>query len=117
MLGTSSGDELAMDKPNARRIQELVDGMSGGDPRAMEAFFTFVDGLLRKKLERDGEDALMVIVSVVELLLPMRARLAFAAESEKGVRKPSEPRKRTAKKKGDTSRKEKAPTGGKGLRR
>ena len=37
------------------------------DPRAMEAFFTFVDGLLKKKLDRDGEGALMVVVSVVEL--------------------------------------------------
>ena len=45
--------------------------VTGGDPRAMEAFFTFVDGLLRKKLDRDGEDALMVVVSVVELLLPI----------------------------------------------
>src|ERR1700680_1187492 len=80
-----------MDKPDARRIQELVDGMSGGDPRAMEAFFTFVDGLLRKKLDRDGEDALMVIVSVVELLLPIQARVAFAAESEKGVKNSAQP--------------------------
>jgi hypothetical protein len=84
------------DKYDARRIHELVDGMSRGDPRAMEAFFTFVDGLLTKKLDRDGEDALMVVVSVVELLLPAHTRLAFAAESEKGVRKPAQAHKRTS---------------------
>ena len=117
MLGTSSGDELAMDKPDARRIQELVEGMSAGDTRAMKAFFTFVDGLLRKKLDRDGEDSLMIVVSVVEQLLPMHARLAFAAESERGVKEPAQPRKRTAKKKGAKPAKEKAPTGRKGLRR
>jgi hypothetical protein len=111
------GDELAMSKRDARRIQELVDGMSGGDPRAMEAFFTFVDGLLKKKLDRDGEDALMVVVSVVELLLPMHARSAFAAESEKGVKKPAQPRKRTPKKKADRPAKEMAPTNRQGPRR
>ena len=106
-----------MDKTDARRIQELVDGMSAGDPRAMEAFFTFVDGLLRKKLERDGEDALMVIVSVVELLLPIQARLAFAAESEKGVKKPAQVPKRTAKKKADKAAKELTPAKRQGPRR
>jgi hypothetical protein len=112
------GDELAMSKRDARRIQELVDGMSGGDPRAMEAFFTFVDGLLKKKLDRDGEDALMVVVSVVELLLPMHARSAFAAESEKGVKKPAQPRKRTPKKKkADRPAKEMAPAKRQGPRR
>src|ERR1700693_357835 len=103
-----------MDKPDARRIQELVDGMSGGDPRAMEAFFTFVDGLLRKKLGRDGEDALMIIVSGVEQLLPMHARWAFAAESQKGVKKPAEPRKGTAKKKAAKPAKRKPRPGGRG---
>jgi hypothetical protein len=83
----------------------------------MEAFFTFVDGLLKKKLDRDGEDALMVVESVVELLLPRHARQAFAAESEKGVKEPAQRRKGTAKKKGTKPGKEKAPTGGKGLRR
>ena len=89
-----------MDKRDARRVQELVDGMSAGDPRAMEAFFTFVDGLLRGKLDRDGEDALMVVVSVVELLLPMHARLAFAAESERGLRERAKPPTRAGKKRG-----------------
>jgi hypothetical protein len=101
---------------DARRIQELVDGMSAGDPRAMEAFFTFVDGLLRKKLDTDGEDALMVVVSVVELLLPLQARSAFAAESEKGVKKPAHPRKHTARK-AAKSAKEMAPTKRQGPKR
>ena len=101
---------LVMNKPDAKRIQELVAGMTGGDPRAMEAFFTFVDGLLRKKLDRDGEDALMVVVSVVELLLPMHGRLAFAAESEKGVKKAAQPRKPVAKKKVRKRAKETAPS-------
>jgi hypothetical protein len=101
---------LVMSKPDAKRIQELVDGMTVGDPRAMEAFFTFVDGLLQKKLDRDGEDALMVVVSVVEHLLPIQARLAFAAESEKGVEKPpAQPRERTAKKKAQKRAKETTP--------
>ena len=108
---------LVMSKPDAKRIQELVAGMTGGDPRAMEAFFTFVDGLLRKKLDRDGEDALMVVVSVVELLLPIQARLAFAAESEKGVKKPAQPRKRTAKKKAQKRAKETTPPKRQGPRR
>jgi hypothetical protein len=111
------GDELAMGKRDARRIQELVDGMIGGDPRAMEAFFTFVDGLVRRKLDRDGEDALMLVVSVVELLLPMQARLAFAAESEKGVKKPTQLRKRRAKKKARKRAKEMTPTKRQGPRR
>ena len=109
---------MAMGKPDARRVQDLVDGMSSGDPRAMEAFFTFVDGLLRKKLNRDGEDALMVVVSVVELLLPMPARVVFAAESEKGVKNPAPARKVNGKKKkADAPAKEKSPTKGRGPKR
>ena len=107
------GDELAMVKPDVRRIQELVDGMSGGDPHAMEAFFSFVDGLLRKKLGRDGQDALMVLVSVVELLLPPHARRAFTTEAEKGAKKPAQPRPRAAKK----PAREKAPAKRQGPRR
>jgi hypothetical protein len=108
---------LVMSKPDAKRIQELVAGMTGGDPRAMEAFFTFVDGLLQKKLDRDGEDALMVVVSVVELLLPIQARLAFAVESEKGVKKAAQPRKPAAKKKVRKRAKETAPSKRQGPRR
>lgn len=106
-----------MDKRDARRIQELVDGMSAGDPRAIEASFTFVDGLLSKKLDRDGEDALMVVVSVVELLLPVHARSAFAAESEKGVKMAAHPRKGRATKKATKLAKEMAPAKRQGLKR
>jgi hypothetical protein len=78
---------------DAQRIQELVDGL-----KAMDAFFTFVDGLKAKKLGVDGENALTVIVSVVELLLPMHARLAYAAPSDGEGKKAAKPRKRSAKK-------------------
>ncbi len=79
------------------RIRELVEGMKAGDKRAMEAFFTFVDGLRAKKLGKDGERALAVVVSVVELLLPMHARLAYAAASDRKDKKRA-PRKRVTKK-------------------
>jgi hypothetical protein len=52
----------------------------------------------------------MVVVSLVKLLLPMHAPLAFAAESERGVKKPIEPRKRRAKKKARKRAKEMTPT-------
>jgi hypothetical protein len=84
---------------DAQRIQELVDGMKAGDQRAMDAFFTFIDGLKAKKLGKDGDSALTVIVSVVEVLLPIHARLAYAAASEREGKKRTPPRKRPAKKK------------------
>jgi hypothetical protein len=84
---------------DADRIRELVDGMMAGDKRAMNAFFTFIDGLQAKKLGKDGERALTVVVSVVELLLPMHARLAYAAASDRESKKRPRTRKSVAKKK------------------
>jgi hypothetical protein len=72
--------------------------MMAGDKRAMDAFFTFIDGLQAKKLRKDGERALTVIVRVVELLLPMHARLAYAAASETEKKKPARKPRRVAKK-------------------
>jgi hypothetical protein len=85
-------------KNEAEKIRELVDGMSAGDERAMDAFFTFIDGLKGKNLGKDGESALTVIVSVVELLLPTHARLAYAAASDRKKKKPVRARKRVTKK-------------------
>ena len=87
-----------MAKMEAEKIRELVDGMTAGDKRAMEAFFTFIDGLKAKKLGKDGDSALTVIVSVVELLLPMHARLPYAAASDRENKKPARARKRAARK-------------------
>ena len=81
------------------RIRELVDGMIAGDRLAMEAFFSFIGGLKAKKLGKDGEGALGVIVQVVELLLPMSARLVYASASTKKGKKPAPLRKRVAKRK------------------
>ena len=92
--------EASVAKKEAQRIRELVDGMMAGDRLAMEAFFTFIDGLKRKKLEKDGESALSVVVTVIELLLPVTARVAFAAASEREKKKQARPRKRVAKKRG-----------------
>jgi hypothetical protein len=75
--------EVSVAKKEAERIRELVDGMMAGDRLAMEAFFTFIDGLKAKKLGKDGESALSVVVTVIELLLPVTARVAFAAASER----------------------------------
>ena len=83
---------------DAEKIRELVDGMMAGDKLAMEAFFTFIDGLKGKKLGKDGESALGVVVTVVELLLPMGARLAYAAASDRESKKEARSRKRVAKK-------------------
>ena len=87
-----------MAKKEAERIQELVDGMRAGDKLAMEAFFTLIDGLMAMKLGKDGESALGVVVSVVELLLPMHARPAYAASSDRESKKGARSRKRVAKK-------------------
>ena len=86
-----------MAEKEAERIRELVDGMIAGDKLAMDAFCTFIDGLKAKKLGKDGERALAVVVSVVELLLPMHARLAYAAASDRKDKKRA-PRKRVTKK-------------------
>ena len=87
-----------MAKKEAERIQELVDGMMAGDKPAMEAFFTFIDGLKAKKLGKEGESALTVVVTIVELLLPMHTRLAYAAASDREKKKNGRSRKRAAKK-------------------
>ena len=89
-----------MAEKEAQRIRELVDGMMAGDRLAMEAFFTFIDGLKAKKLGKDGESALGLVVTVVELLLPATARVTYAAASERENKKRARPRKRVAKKRG-----------------
>jgi hypothetical protein len=96
--------EIGVGENEARRIRELADGMTAGDRRAMEAFFTFIRGLRAKKLGKDGEGALAVVVSVVELLLPTHVRLGYAAASDKENKKKARPRKRVAKKKRSTTR-------------
>ena len=70
-----------------------------GDKLAIEAFLTFIDGLKAKKLGKDGENALTVIVSVVELLLPMQVRATFLTTSDKKRKKKTAKPRRVAKKK------------------
>jgi hypothetical protein len=81
-------------KEQTERIQELV----AGDKLAMEAFFTFIDGLQRKSLGKDGESAIVVVAGVVELLLPMQARHVYAVASKKENKKPARPRKKATQK-------------------
>ena len=85
-----------MAEKESERIRELVDGMVAGDKLAMEAFLTFIDGLRGKNLGKDGESAIAVIARVVELLLPMHARLAYTAASTGRNKKPARPRKKVA---------------------
>ena len=87
-----------MAEKEAQRIRELVDGMMAGDKLAMEAFFTFIDGLKAKTLGKEGESALGVVVSVVELLLPIAARAVYAAASDRENKKRAPSRKPVAKK-------------------
>jgi hypothetical protein len=54
--------------------------------------------LKRKKLGKDGESALSVVVTVVELLLPIAARAAYAAASDRETKKRAPSRKPVAKK-------------------
>jgi hypothetical protein len=78
------------------QIRELVDGMRSGDPRATAAFFTFVAGLKAKKLGKDGERALTLLVNVVELFLPPHTRTAYVAASDQKKKRPARGRKRVA---------------------
>ena len=73
---------------DAKKLPKLVDAMANGDTKAMETFFEFVDVLENKKLKKDGRHALMMVVSIVELLLPEAARRAYAAALKKAVEKP-----------------------------
>jgi hypothetical protein len=68
---------------DAKQLPELIAGMVEGDKKAMETFFQYVDILEDKKLKKDGRHALMMIVSVVELLLPQPARFPYAAASDR----------------------------------
>ena len=86
-------------KSGAERIRQLVDGMRAGDALAMEAFFTFIDGLKAKKLGKDGEVALTVVASVVELLLPTEARLAYSVAAETKNKKVARSRNAVVRKK------------------
>ena len=88
-----------MAEREAGRTRELVDGMRAGDELAMRAFFTFIDGLKGKQLGKDGERALTVVVSVVELLLPTEAQRVYAATSPREHKKPGRSRKIVSKKK------------------
>ena len=88
-----------MAEKQTERIQELVDGMVAGDKLAIEAFFTFIDGLRAKKLGKEGERAIAVVASVVELLLPMHVRPIYTAASKKENKKPARPRKKATHKK------------------
>ena len=93
-------------RDDAKGLPELIDGMIDGDERAMETFFRYVDVLEDKKLKKDGRHALVMVVSVVEMLLPQAARLAYAAASDregskaahkiKYVSKKAGPKKKTA---------------------
>jgi hypothetical protein len=85
---------------DAKKLPELVAGMVKGDKQAMETFFELIDVLEDKKLKKDGRHALMMVVSVVELLLPQAARLLYAAASDREGNKPEQENKKVPKKSG-----------------
>jgi hypothetical protein len=85
---------------DAKKLPELVDGMVKGDKQAMETFFELIDVLEDKKLKKDGRHALMMVVSVVELLLPQAAKLPYAAASDREGSKPEQEKKKVPKKSG-----------------
>ena len=53
-----------------------------------------------KKLKKDGRHALVMVVSVVEMLLPHAARLAYAAASDREGSRPARKKKYASKKAG-----------------
>ena len=85
---------------DAKKLPELVAGMVKGDKQAMETFFELIDVLEDKKLKKDGRHALMMVVSVVELLLPQAARFDYAAASDREGSKPEKTKKKLPKKSG-----------------
>ena len=85
-------------RDDAKGLPELIGGMTDGDKRAMETFFQYVHVLEDKKLKKDGRHALMMVISVVEMLLPQAARLAYAAASDREESKPARKKKFTSKK-------------------
>ena len=87
-------------RDDAEGLRELIGGMTDGDKRAMETFFQYVDVLEDKKLKKDGRHALMMVVSVVEMLLPHAARLAYAAASDREGSRPARKKKYASKKAG-----------------
>ena len=88
-------------RDDAKALPELIDGMIDGDKRAMESFFRYVDVLEDKKLKKDGRHALVMVVSVVEMLLPQAARWAYAAAaSDREGSRPARKKKYTSKKAG-----------------
>ena len=66
-----------------KKLAALAKGMMGGDQKAMETFFEYVDMLEDKKLKKDGRFALTMVVGVVRLLLPKPVRSAYSAASER----------------------------------
>jgi hypothetical protein len=84
-----------MAKIDDEEINTIAQGMTNGDKEAMESFFRYVDVLDAKKLKKDGRHALMVIVSIVEMLLPKETRVAYAAASDREAK--SEKKKKTKK--------------------
>ena len=87
-------------RDDAKGLPELIAGMADGDKRAMETFFQYVDVLEEKKLKKDGRHALMMVISVVEMLLPQAARLAYAAASDREGSEPARKKKYASKKAG-----------------
>jgi hypothetical protein len=85
---------------DAKKLPELVAGMVKGDKQAMETFFELIDVLEDKKLKKDGRHALMMVVSVVELLLPQAARFVYTAASDREGNKPEREKKKVPKKSG-----------------
>ena len=85
---------------DAKKLPELVAGMVKGDKQAMETFFQLVDVLEDKKLKKDGRHALMMVVSIVELLLPQAARFVYAAASDREGNKAEQEKKKVPKKPG-----------------
>ena len=66
-----------------KKLAALAKGMMGGDKKAMETFFEYVDMLEDKKLKKDGRLALTMVVGVVRLLLPKPVQSAYSAASER----------------------------------
>ena len=85
-------------RDDAKGPPELIGGMTDGDKRAMETSFQYVQVLEDKTLKKDGRHALMMVISVVEMLLPQAARLAYAAASDREESKPARKKKFTSKK-------------------